>query len=143
MAVVDDAIAIYRKASEANDIDRLMEAIAPDAELVSPLAARGVFRGTADLRVLLGAVYGTLRGLRWKEEIGDGSARVLIGECRVGPLRLTDAMAFDLGKDGRIRRIRPHLRPWLATSVFALLLLPQVGRHPALVLRTMRNARRR
>jgi hypothetical protein len=92
--------------------------------------------------VLLGAVYGTVRDLRWTEEIGEGSARVVIGECRVGPLRMSDAMAFDLGEDGRIRRIRPHLRPWLAPTFFALLLIPQVGRHPGLVLRTLRNRRR-
>jgi hypothetical protein len=136
---VDDAIATYRAATEANDIDRIMSAIAPDAELPSPLSGRMVFRGSADLRVLLGAVYSTLSDLRWQEEIGDGSARVLVGECKVGPLRLTDAMAFDLAADGRIRRIRPHLRPWLATTLFALLLGPQVARHPGVVLRALRN----
>ncbi len=136
---MDDAIATYRAASEADDIDRLMAVLAPDAELVSPVAGGAIFRGSADLRVLLGAVYGTVRDLRWVEAIGAGSAQVLIGECRVGPLRMSDAMAFDLDADGRIRRIRPHLRPWLATTLFALLLLPRVGRHPGLVLRTLRN----
>jgi hypothetical protein len=140
---VDDAIATYREASEANDIERMMAAVAPDAELVSPILGRAVFRGEADLRVLLAAVYGTVRDLRWTEEIGDGPARVVLGECRVGPLWMSDAMAFDLGDNGRIRRIRPHLRPWLATTLFALLLIPQVGRHPGLVLRTLRNGRPR
>jgi hypothetical protein len=138
---VDDAIATYRAASEANDIERLMSVIAPDAELPSPVAGRAVFKGPDDLRVLLGAVYSTVRDLHWKEEIGEGSARVLIGECKVGPLRLTDAMAFDLDAEGRIVRIRPHLRPWLATTLFALLLGPQVGRHGGLVLRALRAER--
>jgi hypothetical protein len=136
---VDDAIATYRAATESNDLDRIMSTIAPDAELASPLAGRMVFRGSADLRVLLGAVYSTLRDLRWREEVGDGAARVVIGECKVGPLRLTDAMAFDLDDQGRIRRIRPHLRPWLATTLFALLLGPRVARHPGTVLRGLRN----
>lgn len=56
---MDDAVARYRAASEANDLDALMETIAPDAELVSPLSGRMVFRGRDDLRVLLGAVYST------------------------------------------------------------------------------------
>lgn len=90
---MDDAIATYRAASEARDIDRMMEALAPEAELISPIAGR-------------------------------------------------DAMAFDLGDDGRIWRIRPNLRPWLATTRFAHLLIPKVGRHPGLVLRTLRNGRR-
>jgi SnoaL-like domain len=136
---MDDAVASYRAASEANDLDALMETIAPDAELVSPLSGRMVFRGHGDLRVLLGAVYSTLRDLRWEEELGDGKARVLMGRCRVGPLRMSDAMAFDLAEDGRIRRIRPHLRPWLATTLFALLLGPRVGRHPGAVMRALRR----
>ncbi len=136
---MDDAIATYRAATEANDIDGIMSAIAPGAELPSPLSGRMVFRGSADLRVLLGAVYSTLSDLHWQEEIGDGAARVLIGDFKVGPLRGTDAMAFDLAEDGRIRRIRPHLRPWLATTLFALLLGPQVARHPGVVLRALRN----
>jgi hypothetical protein len=137
-AGMNDAVASYRAASEANDLDALMETIAPDAELVSPLSGRMVFRGRDDLRVLLGAVYSTLRDLRWGEQIGDGDARVVIGDCRVGPLRMSDAMAFELADDGR--RIRPHLRPWLATTLFALLLGPQVGRHPGLIRRALRSA---
>lgn len=126
-------------ASEANDLDALMETIAPDAELVSPLSARMVFRGHDDLRVLLGAVYSTLRDLRWGEDVGDGDTRVLIADCKVGPLRMTDAMALELAEDGRIRRIRPHLRPWLATTLFALLLGPRVGRHPGIFRRALRR----
>src|ERR1700753_2830099 len=108
---MDDAIAVYREASEANDIDRLLDVLAPDAEVISPISGHMIFRGTRDLRVLFGAVYSTTRSMRWTDEIGDGAARVVIGEFKVGPLRMTDAMAFDLAPDGRIRRIRPHLRP--------------------------------
>src|SRR5205823_8640568 len=59
--LVDDAIARYRAASEANDIDALMDTLAPDAELISPLSGRMVFRGHDDIRALLTAVYGSLR----------------------------------------------------------------------------------
>jgi hypothetical protein len=137
---MDDAIDRYREASEADDIDALIETIAPDGELVSPLSARMVFRGRDDLRLLLGAVYATTSELRWREQIGDGAARVLIGEFKIGPLRASDAMAFDLADDGRIRRIRPHLRPWLATTLFALLLGPRVARHPGVIRRALRHA---
>ena len=136
---MDDAVGRYREASEADDIDALIETIAPDAELVSPLSGRMVFRGRDDLRVLLGAVYATTREMRWREEIGEGAARVLIGEFKIGPLRASDAMAFDLADDGRIRRIRPHLRPWLATTLFALLLGPQIARHPGILMRALRR----
>jgi hypothetical protein len=135
---MDDAVDRYRAASEAGDIDALMATIAPDAELVSPLSGRMVFRGTGDLRILLAAVYSTARDLRWHEQVGEGASRVVIGSFRIGPFRASDAMAFDLAEDGRIRRIRPHLRPWLATTLFALLLGPQVARHPGVVRRALR-----
>ena len=127
----------YRAASEANDIDALMGTLADDVELASPISGRLVFRGRDDLRVLLDAVYGSLRGLRWTERVGDGASQVLVGEARVGPFQMTDAMVFDLAADGKIRRIRPHLRPWLALTVLALILGPKVGRHPGVVRRAL------
>jgi hypothetical protein len=135
---VDDAIARFRSASEANDIDGIMGALAPNVELVSPISGRMVFRGTDDCRILLTAVYGTLKDLKWGDEVGDGSVRVVVGETKVGPVTLTDAMVFDLAADGRIERIRPHLRPWLALTLFALILGPKVGRRPGVVLRALR-----
>jgi hypothetical protein len=136
---MSDAVTAYREASEANDIDRLMATLGPDAELVSPISGRMTFAGTDDLRLLIGAVYSTISDLHWTEEFGDGSERVLIGQFKVGPFRGSDAMAFDLAPDGRIRRIRPHLRPWLATTLFALLLGPQVARRPDVVWRALRR----
>jgi hypothetical protein len=98
-----------------------------------------VFRGSEDVRVLLTAVYGTLTGLSWSEQASDGPLRLAIGECRVGPLPLSDAMVFDLAEDGSITRIRPHLRPWLALTLFALMLGPKVARHPGVVWRALRG----
>jgi hypothetical protein len=137
---MDDAVARYRSASEANDIDGLVETLAPDIELVSPISGRMVFRGRDDLRILLGAVYGSITELKWREELGDGTARVVIGDGKVGPLKFGDAMLFELADDGRIRRIRPHLRPWLGTTLLALKLGPKVGRHPGLVWRALRRS---
>jgi SnoaL-like domain len=133
------AIAEYRAASEANDIDSLMRTLAPDIELVSPLSAHLVFRGQDDLRALLSAVYGTVRGLKWAGELADGDTRFLLGTMRVGPFKLDDAMLFELGADGLIKRIRPHLRPWLATTFFALALGPKIARRPGVMLRALRG----
>jgi len=135
-----DAVTRYCAASEANDIDAIMATLAPDAALVSPLSGRMVFRGHDDLRILLTAVYGSMSGLRWVLQIGEGTAdRVAIAEGRVGATQLGDAMVFELGDSGLIRRIRPHLRPWLGTTVFALILGPKIARHPGMVLRALRG----
>jgi SnoaL-like domain len=137
---VEDAVARYRTASEANDIDGVIATLAPDVELVSPLSGRLVFRGQEDLRVLLSAVYGGMKGLRWREEVGDGATRVVLGDGMVGPFRLADAMVCELAEDGRIRRIRPYLRPWLSLTFVAVMLAPTIARHPAVMLRAARRA---
>jgi len=135
-----DAVAGYRAASEANDVDALMATLAPDAELVSPISGRMVFRGQNDLRVLLDAVYGSLTQLHWREQVGQDSVRVVMGDCVIGSLKLGDAMVLELAADGQIKRIRPHLRPWLALTLFALKLAPKVARHPGLIWRALRSA---
>ena len=132
----DDVVAQYESASAAADIDALMKTLAPDAELVSPLVGSGVIRGHGDLRILFDAVYTSLHDLRWVERIGDDHRVVMIGEAKVGPFRIGDAAVIELAEDGLIRRIRPHLRPWLATTVFALRVLPKVAMHPGLVRRS-------
>jgi hypothetical protein len=134
---MEDAVSRYRTASEAGDVDALMETLAPDVEVVSPISGRMVFRGQDDVRILLSAVYGTLNDLRWTETVGDGERRVVLGEMRVGAVGMTDAMVFELASDGRIRRIGPHLRPWLALTLFAALVGPKVALHPGVVRRAL------
>jgi SnoaL-like domain len=137
---VQDAITRYREASEANDIDALTATLAPDVEVVSPISGRMVFRGVDDVAFLLSRVYGTVYDLRWTSELADGATSVLVGEAKVAGVRLTDAMVFELAPDGRIARVRPHLRPWLALTLFALLLGPKVARRPSALLRALKHA---
>lgn len=64
---------------------------------------------------------------------------MVIGEGPVGPFKLGDAMVFELAPDGRIRRIGPHLRPWLGLTWFALAIVPKLARHPGVLWRAMRR----
>jgi hypothetical protein len=136
---MEDAISLYRAASEAGDIDGIMAACAPDVEVVSPISGRMVFRGQKDVEFLLTGVYGSLKGLRWTDPVGAGARRVMVGEARLLGVRMTDAMVFDLDAAGRIRRIGPHLRPWLALTLFALALGPKVSLRPGVVRRALRS----
>jgi hypothetical protein len=137
---MDDALSRYLAASERADIEALMETLTPDVEVVSPISGRMIFRGQTDVRVLLGAVYRSLAGLRWTQTIGEEKDRVAVGEARLLGVRMTDAMVFELAPDGRIRKISPHLRPWLALTLFALVLGPQVARRPGIIWRALRPA---
>src|SRR4051812_18984871 len=134
---MDDAVARYRTASEANDLDALIDTLADDVAIVSPISGRMVFQGKDDARGLLGAVYGSLQNLRWTQTFGEGHHRAVLGEFRVAGIRMTDAMVFELAADGRIRRISPHLRPWLGLTVFAALVGPKVSRRPGVVWRAL------
>jgi hypothetical protein len=135
----DDAVATFLEATEARDVDRIVSTLAPDAELLSPLFGRMVFRGRDDLRVLLGAAYGGLSNLVWREVIGEGTMRVAVSDARIAGVTITDAMVLDLDDTGLIVRIRPHLKPWLAITLFALLLGPKIARHPAVLRRALRR----
>jgi len=135
----NDAVATFLDATKARDIDRMVSTLAPDAELASPLFGRMVFRGRDDLRVLLGAVYGGLSNLVWREVIGEGTTRVAVSDARIAGVTITDAMVLELDDAGLIVRIRPHLKPWLAITLFALLLGPKIARHPGVLGRALRR----
>lgn len=117
----------------------LLATLASDVELVSPISGRMCFSGIDDVGFLLGKVYGLMRELRWSSVVSDGAKSVLIGEGRVCGLRVTDAMVLDVAPDGRIMRIGPHLRPWLALTVFAAVLGPKVAIRPGVVLRALKT----
>ncbi len=89
--------------------------------------------------MILGAAFGTLTGLRWQHFVGDGTIRVAVSEARIGGVGITDAMVVELDDAGQIRRIRPHLRPWSALTMFAVLVLPKLVRHPGVVRRALRG----
>lgn len=136
---MDDGLSRYLSASEAGDIDGVVGALTDDVEVVSPISGRMVFRGRDDVGILLGAVYGSLRDLRWTDVVGEGAQRVALGRTRIGPVWMTDAMVFELAPDGRIRKISPHLRPWLALTLLAMVLGPKVGRRPGVVWRALKS----
>ena len=120
-------------------MEALAPTLSPQVELVSPLSGRMVFRGADDVMLLATQVYGSTRGLRWSEQFGEGNRRVVVSRGRIGPFRLDDAMAFELGADGRIVRLRPHLRPWLATTCLALILGSKLAPHAGVVARALRG----
>ncbi|MGX1810508.1 nuclear transport factor 2 family protein [Nocardia sp. NPDC055321] len=136
---MDDHLAQFCAAATARDFDTMMKAVAPDAVLVSPLAGKAVFAGHDDLRVLLTAVYSALSDTRWEPQIGTGDRRAVLSHAKLGPFRITDAMIVELDDQGRIRRIAPHLRPWLALTAFAVRMLPTMVRHSAVFRRALRT----
>ena len=134
-----DAVERYCSAVAAGDMAAMAEVLSPQVELPSPVIGRALFRGRDDVVTLLGAVYGVLRDVRWEPPVGSGRQRLAVAEARVAGMRIGDAMVFELDEDGRIERIRPHLRPLLAMAVFFLRLGPAIARQPAVLARALRS----
>ena len=99
---MDDAVSRYCAAVEAGDMAAIAATLAPDVELPSPVIGSAVFRGREDVTTLLTAVYGMLGKVRWEPPVGDGVQRLAVAEATVGPLRIGDAMVFELDGEGRI-----------------------------------------
>ncbi len=136
--VMEASVERYCAGSSTNDVQALLDVLTPDAELVSPISGRMVFRGKDDLKVLLQVLYSTIKGLKWETRIGNGGVQLAMGSGQVGPLSIGDAMVFELAADGRIQRIRPHLRPWLAVTLLAMRLVAKLSSHPGVILRALR-----
>jgi hypothetical protein len=134
-------VARYLAAAREVNVEALLETLSAEPELVSPLSGRMVFRGRRDLRVLLAVVYGSLRRVRWHERVYDGDRCVVVGESLVGGVRRHDVTVFELDGAGKIRRIRPFIRPWFALSVDALVIGPRMALHPGIIWRALRPAR--
>lgn len=119
----------------------LAETLAPDVELPSPVIGSAVFRGREDVTKLLTAVYGMLGDVRWEPPVGEGAQRLDVADTRVGPMKIGDAMVFELDDEGRIARIRPHLRPLMAMILFFLMIGPRLARSPGVLVRALRRPR--
>ena len=120
-------------------MNEMAATFAADVELPSPVIGSAVFKGRDDVTLLLTAVYGMLRDVHWEPPVGDGTQRLAIAEARVGPMRIGDAMVFELDAEGRIARIRPHLRPLLAMILFFVMIGPRIARTPGVLVRALRR----
>ncbi|MEU0539890.1 nuclear transport factor 2 family protein [Nocardia sp. NPDC005978] len=136
----DDVIARFCAATEAGDIDAVLETLATNAELVSPLAGRAVFRGHHDLRVLFSILLPELTGFTWRHVVRGDRTAVAIAEARVLGVRIGDAMLIELDTHGRIQRLTPHIRPWLGLTLLAIALLPKLVRQLPVVRRAMSHS---
>ncbi|MBH0781558.1 nuclear transport factor 2 family protein [Nocardia bovistercoris] len=133
-----DVVARFCTATQAGDVNAVMDTLASDAELISPLAGRSAFRGHDDLRALFSALLPALSGSTWRHRVREANTAVVVADARVLGVRVGDAMLIECGRDGRIQRLTPHVRPWLGLTSLAVALGPKLLRHPALICRAFR-----
>ncbi|MHA3024304.1 nuclear transport factor 2 family protein [Mycobacterium sp. BMJ-28] len=145
-AVVDDSSAArdvvsrFLAAVAAGDTDAVIDTMAPDAQMITPLSGRAVIRGHSDLRVVFDALLPALAAnLQWRSRFGPNGAgaTIAIADTRLAGVRVHDAMLIEQDGDGRIRRVTPHVRPLLGLFASALILGPKLIRHPGVLRRAL------
>lgn len=136
---MDDAVTRYCAASTAGDMEAMAATFAADVELPSPILGHATFK-RQDVRAILTAVYSILGAVDWDAPVGNGTTRLAIAHTTILGLPIDDAMVFELNEQGKIRRIRPHLRPLPAMIVFAVMIGPHVAAKPMMILRALRRA---
>lgn len=120
--------AAYRRASEAHDIDALLETLAPGVILRSPISDRVEFHGRDEIRELLGSVFATITDIRYFADIGDDRTRALFYRASVDGQQLEEAARIELDDLGRITVITLFFRPLPGLTTLAAALVPRLAR---------------
>lgn len=111
-----DYLAIWEQAARAGDADLLGEALAEDAELISPLTEAFTFQGRAEIVELMHSVFEVLSGMEITDRFDKPGRTVLVLSATIRGTRLDETQLLDLDDEGRIARITLHLRPLPAVA---------------------------
>jgi hypothetical protein len=131
----------FRRAVEAGDVEGVIETLAPDVVLHSPITARFDFNGRDEVRDLLRSVFATIDGIRYFADVGDDRTRALFYRGSVNGEPLEEATRIELDDEGRIKEITLFFRPLPGLATLTAALAPRVarrhGRFRALVARAL------
>lgn len=117
-----------KAAVEAADLDSFMATLSSEAVLRSPISTRAEFRGTAEMRRLMRAVFDTIEDIRYFEDLGDDQARAVFYRARIGPQTIEESGLLRFDDDGLIREITLWIRPMPGITRLAATLAPRMAR---------------
>lgn len=139
--IIDDGpVARFLAAVAAGDLDGVIDTMTENAEMVTPLSNRAVILGRDDLRAVFAAFLPVLsQDLNWRFRVGSADKIVAVADARIGGVHVEDAMLIERDTDGRIRRVTPHVRPWLGLTMSALVMGPRLMKHPGVLRRAMQR----
>jgi len=115
-------------AMEAKDADGVVACMRPDVELRSPISRRIAFRGTAQVREVLGVVYETVGPVQIRAVLGDGRTRALIAASSVAGHPLDETFLVELDEDGKVARMTLYVRTMPQLVTFAAILGTRLAR---------------
>lgn len=117
----------YRSAGEAHDIDGVLDTLAADVVLRSPISGRVSFRGRDEVRGLLDSVFATITDIRYFADIGDDRTRALFYRGNVDGQPVEEAARIELNADGQISEITLFFRPLPGLAALTAALVPRLA----------------
>jgi SnoaL-like protein len=118
----------FREAAEAHDIDALLDTLAEDVVLRSPITDRVRFQGRAELGELMRSVFATVEDIHYFADVGDARTRALFDRARVGGQALEQAVRVQLNARQQIQEITIFFRPLPGLASLTAALAPRVAR---------------
>src|SRR6476469_7449615 len=116
----------FRVAAEEKNVAMMMETLADDVELHSPVLFRG-FEGREAVGMVLAHVAGVLEDLTYVDEaVGEGTV-VLRFRAMVGDLELEGIDYLTLDEDGRVADLTVFMRPMKALTAFNARMAERLG----------------
>src|SRR4051812_12392750 len=131
----------FRRAAESKDVARFLATLAPDVVVHSPLTTRVSFEGLDEVASLMHAVFASVEGMRYTDDVGNEAVRALSYRARVRGVDVQEATIVRLNDEAKIVEVTLFFRPLPAlTAVMASVgpaLAGQTSRGRALAARVL------
>ena len=118
----------FRRAEEAHDIEGVLETLAPDVVVRSPITDRVTFQGRDEVRELLRSVFATIDDISYFADVGDARTRALFYRANVNGEPVEEAARIELDDNEQIREIILFFRPLPGLATLTAALGPRVAR---------------
>jgi hypothetical protein len=115
-----------RHAAEAGDAEGVLETLAGEVVLHSPVTNRVVFRGHEEVREVVDVVLSTVKDTHYFADVGDQRTRVLFYTGQIGGQPIEEAMRVELNENDEIRELTIFYRPLPGLATFAAAVAPRL-----------------
>lgn len=121
----------------AGDLDAIVDLLAPDVVVISPITSRFRFEGRDQVADLFSAVLDTFADITVFEQCGTGDRRAVAWRARIGKHQVEGTDLLRLDEQGKVREIRLFLRPLPGLAAAAATLGPRLARRHSRVRSTV------
>lgn len=118
----------FRSVVEAKDIPGVLDTLAPNVVLRSPITDQVTFVGKEEIGELLRSVFATIDDIHYFVDVGDDHTRALFYRATVNGQPLEEATRVELDDAEQIRELTLFFRPLPGLATLAGALAPRIAR---------------